>query len=93
VIRSFADRETEKLFRGRRSKAVPQQLQEKAVAKLLILNAARDVEELRAPPGNHLERLHGDRKGQWSIRINVKYRICFVFEGSDAYEVEVVDYH
>jgi toxin HigB-1 len=93
VIRSFADKEAERLFRGRKSKAVPVQIRERALAKLLILNAATDVEELRIPPGNRLEKLHGDREGQWSIRINQQYRVVFAFEGSDAYDVEIVDYH
>ena len=93
MIKGFADKETEKLFRGRRSKAVPPHLREDTLAKLLVLNAARDVEELRAPPGNRLEKLRGSRKGQYSIRINVQYRIVFTFEGGDAYDVEVTDYH
>jgi proteic killer suppression protein len=89
VIKSFADRETEKLFRGRRSKVVPEQVRERALSKLLVLNAATNVEDLRVPPGNHLEKLRGEREGQWSIRINQQYRISFVFEGGDAHEVEV----
>ncbi len=93
MIKSFADRETERLFRGRRSRAVPAQARERALAKLLVLDAATDVEELRVPPGNRLERLRGERAGQWSIRINQQYRVCFSFEGGDAYDVEVVDYH
>ena len=92
MIRSFGDKETERLFRREKSKAVPPQLRERALAKLLVLNAATKVEELRFPPGNRLERLRGDREGQWSIRINNQYRICFRFEG-DAYDAEVVDYH
>ena len=91
MMKSFADRETERLFRGRRSRAVP--VRERALAKLLVLDAATDIEELRVPPGNRLERLRGDRAGQWSIRINQQYRVCFSFEGGDAYDVEVVDYH
>jgi proteic killer suppression protein len=93
VIKSFADKETEKLFRGRKSKVVPPQIRERALSKLLVLNAATNVEDLRVPPGNRLEKLRGDREGQWSIRINQQYRVCFVWEGSDAYEVEVTDYH
>jgi toxin HigB-1 len=89
VIKSFADRETERLFRGRRSKAVPPQIRERALSKLLVLNAATNVEDLRTPPGNRLEQLKGNREGQWSIRINQQYRICFVFAGGDAHEVEV----
>ena len=93
MIKSFADKETEKLFRGHKSKAVPPQTRERASSKLLVLNAATNVEDLRAPPGNRLEKLRGDREGQWSIRINQQYRICFWFEGGDAYDVEITDYH
>lgn len=93
MIKSFADRETEKLWNGRKSKAVPAQLRERALAKLLSMGIATNVRELEVPPGNRLEKLRGDREGQWSIRINQQYRVCFRFEGGDAYEVEVVDYH
>ncbi len=93
MIQSFADRETEKLWNGRKSKAVPTQLRERALAKLLSIGIATNVRELEVPPGNRLEKLRGDREGQWSIRINQQYRVCFRFEGGDAYEVEVVDYH
>ena len=93
MIRSFADRQTERLFRGRRSRAVPTEIRERALAKLVAINVATNVEELRVPPGNRLEKLRGDREGQWSIRINQQYRVCFLFEGGDAYEVEVTDYH
>ena len=60
---------------------------------MLVLNAATGVEDLRSPPGNRLEKLRGDREGQWSIRINQRYRVCFSFEGGDAHDVEIVDYH
>lgn len=93
VINSFADRETEKLWNGHRSKAVPAQLRERALAKLLSIGIATNVRELEVPPGNKLEKLRGDREGQWSIRINRRYRVCFRFEGGDAHDVEVVDYH
>lgn len=93
VIKNFADRDTEKLWNGRRSKAVPEQVRERALAKLLGVEIATDVGELEAPPGNRLEKLSGDREGQWSIRINHRYRVCFRFESGDAYDVEVVDYH
>jgi proteic killer suppression protein len=93
MIKSFADKETEKLFRGGKSKAVPSQIRERALSKLLVLNAATNVEDLRAPPGNRLEKLRGDREGQWSIRVNQQYRVCFSFEGGDAHDVEVTDYH
>jgi proteic killer suppression protein len=93
MIKSFADKETERLFRGRKSKAVPPEARERALSKLLVLNAATNVEDLRAPPGNRLEKLRGDREGQWSIRINQQYRVCFSFVGGDAQDVEITDYH
>jgi toxin HigB-1 len=89
MIKSFADKETENLFRGRKSKAVPPQARERALSKLLILNAATNVEDLRVPPGNRLEKLRGGGEGQWSIRINQQFRVVFSFEGGDVYEVEV----
>jgi len=89
MIKSFADKETEKLFQGAKSKAVPPPARERALSKLLVLNAAADIEDLRAPPGNRLEKLRGEREGQWSLRINRQYRICFSFEGGDAHDVEV----
>jgi toxin HigB-1 len=93
VIKSFADKETQRLFRGRKSKAVPTELRERALSKLLVLNAATNVEDLRAPPGNRLEKLRGDREGQWSIRVNRQYRVCFSWIGADAHDVEITDYH
>lgn len=93
MIKSFADKETERLFRGRKSKAVPTELRERALSKLLVLNAATNVEDLRAPPGNRLEKLRGDREGQWSIRVNRQYRVCFSWIGADAHDVEITDYH
>jgi toxin HigB-1 len=93
MIKSFADKETERLFRGRKSKAVPTELRERALSKLLVLNAAANVEDLRAPPGNRLEKLRGDREGQYSIRVNRQYRVCFSWIGTDAHDVEISDYH
>ena len=93
MIKSFADKETEKLFQGSKSKAVPPQARERALSKLLVLNAATDVEDLRAPPGNRLEKLRGDREGQWSVRVNQQYRLCFSWIGADAHDVEITDYH
>jgi len=92
-MKSFADKETERLFRGRKSKAVPTELRERALSKLLVLNAATNIEDLRAPPGNRLEKLRGDREGQWSIRVNRQYRVCFSWIGADAHDVEITDYH
>lgn len=93
MIQSFADRETERLWEGQRSKAVPPVLRERALAKLTSIQVATNVKELEVPPGNRLEKLRGNREGQWSIRINQQHRVCFRFEGGDAYEVEIADYH
>jgi toxin HigB-1 len=93
VIKSFEDKETQKLFMGRRSKAVSEPAVRRARIKLEQLDQVESVEELKVPPGNRLHKLSGDREGQWAIRINEQYRICFRFENGDAYEVEVTDYH
>lgn len=93
MIKSFKCKETEKLFYGRFSAKLPQTIQRAAVMKLKVLNAASLLETLRVPPSNHLEALRGDREGQYSIRINKQWRICFVWQGSDAYDVEIADYH
>jgi toxin HigB-1 len=93
MIRSFADRETERVWEGVRSKRLPLEVQEAGLRKLRILNRVRSVEELRLPPGNRLERLQGDRNGQWSIRINKQWRICFIWEEGGARDVEIADYH
>ena len=93
MIKSFADKETKKLFEGGKSKAVPPDVRERAESKLAVLDAAKNLEDLKVPPSNRLHKLSGDRQGQWSISINMQYRICFAFEGSDAYDVEITDYH
>ena len=93
MIKSCKDKETEKLFHGRFSAKLPQAIQRVAAIKLKILNAATVPETLRIPPSNYLEALRGDREGQHSIRINKQWRICFVWQGNDAYDVEIVDYH
>ncbi len=93
MIKSFADKETRKLFEGAKSKAVPEDTRERAESKLAILDAAKSLEDLRTPPGNRLEALKGERKEQHSIRVNLRYRVCFVFEDGNAYDVEVVDHH
>ena len=92
MIRSFADRQTEKLFRRERSRAIPADLRRRALRKLLILDAASEITDLETPPGNRLERLKGDRKGQHSIRINEQWCICFQWAAGDALDVEIVDY-
>jgi proteic killer suppression protein len=93
VIRSFACRETERLFADEAVRHLPPQIQRVARRKLLVLDQARRLEDLRAPPGNRLEALRGDRAGQHSIRINDQWRICFRWHGEDAFEVEIADYH
>ena len=93
VIRGFADKESERLFARQFSKRLPPDIQRSARRKLEVLNVAKSLDDLRVPPGNHLEKLVGDRKGQHSIRINQRWRICFVWKAGDAYDVAVVDYH
>ena len=93
MIRSFASRETERLFRRQFSRKLPHDIQRRARMKLEILDAAERLEDLRIPPSNRLEKLSGDRKGQHSIRINDQWRICFEWREGDAYEVEIADYH
>jgi len=93
VIRSFACAETEQIFRGIRSRRFPPDIQNTARRKLEYLHRARTLDDLRMPPGNRLEALKGDRKGQHSIRINDRWRICFQWRKGDAEQVEIVDYH
>ena len=93
MIKSFADKEAEKVFSREFSRKLPPDIQRPARRKLEILNAAETLQDLRLPPSNHLEKLSGDRKGQLSIRINDRWRICFAWKETDAYQVEIVDYH
>ncbi|MDK9719704.1 MAG: type II toxin-antitoxin system RelE/ParE family toxin [Rhodospirillales bacterium] len=93
MIRSFADKQTAAVFVGMAVRGMPSQIQRRAKAKLQALDAAARLEDLRAPPGNHLEILKGDRSGQHSIRINDQWRLCFVWKGDDAWDAEIVDYH
>ena len=93
MIRSFGDRETEKIYNQFFSKKLPQDIQRIALRKLVMIDNAGCLEDLRVPPANHLEKLSGDREGQYSIRINDQYRICFTFEVTDFYNVEITDYH
>lgn len=93
MIRSFGSKETEKIFRLQRSLKLPQDIQQTALRKLRMLNRSVAIEDLRIPPANRLEKLHGDREGQWSIRINDQWRVCFEWREGDAHEVEIVDYH
>jgi proteic killer suppression protein len=93
VIKSFSSEETERLWNGFRPRRLPPDLQQRALVKLQLINAAVELDFLRLPPGNRLEALKGDRKGQHSIRINEQWRLCFVWNGTDADQVEIVDYH
>ncbi len=93
MIKSFADKETEKLYRSGKSRKIPSTLQKTALRKLDYLDAATTVEDLRVPPGNHLEALERELKGKYSIRINRQFRIVFSFQDGDAYDVTITDYH
>ena len=93
MIKSFADKHTAALFAGHLVRDIPNQIQRRARAKLLAVDAARRLEDLRVPPGNRLEALHGNRRGQHSMRINDQWRICFEWREGAAWNVEVVDYH
>jgi proteic killer suppression protein len=93
VIRSWADAETERLFAREQSRYLPPDIQSTALRKLKMLNAAIKIDDLLIPPSNRLEKLKGDRAGQWSISVNMQWRICFRWEAGHAYDVEIVDYH
>jgi toxin HigB-1 len=93
VIKSFADRDTERLFRREPVRRFPPDLRRVMLRKLVVLDAAESLEDLRSPPGNRLEKLRGDREGQHSIRVNDQWRICFRWADDDAHNVEIVDYH
>ena len=93
MIRSFANKLTAAVFEGHRVRAVAPHVQDVARRKLKAIDAAKVIDDLRVPPGNRLERLSGDRKWQWSIRINDQWRLCFRWEGGDAHDVEITDYH
>lgn len=93
MIKTFKCKETDQLFKGLYIKKIPIHLQRVALRKLKILDAATRLETLRVPPGNKLELLKGDRVGQHSIRINDKWRICFIWCDGDVFEAEIVDYH
>ncbi len=93
MIKSFATKETAAIFSGLAVRRLPLDMQQIARRKLLQIDNALAITELRIPPGNRLEQLKGNRKGQWSIRINDQWRICFSWEEGDAFEVEITDYH
>ena len=92
MILSFACKETEKLFRRERSKRF-RSFEQVALRKLLLIESADRIEDLKVPPGNRLERLYADRAGQYSIRVNDQWRICFHWHDGNAFDVEIVDYH
>ena len=93
MIKSFRDRETERIWRGEVSRRLPRDIQDAALRKLRLVNQARRLGDLTVPPGNRLEALKGRRAGQHSIRINNRWRICFTWRDGAAYGVEIVDYH
>ena len=93
MISSFRDKQTERIFLRERKSKLSKAVQRAALRKLLMLDAAESLDDLRVPPSNRLEKLAGDREGQYSIRINDQWRICFEWRDGDAFEVEIVDYH
>ena len=93
MIKSFKCKETEKIWNEIHSRKFPADLQDRALRKLSLLEVAQTLDDLREPPGNRLEGLHGDRGGQMSIRINQQWRICFVWNDGEIEDVEIVDYH
>lgn len=93
MLQSFADKDTERVWRRERSRRLDATVQRSALRKLLILDAAETLGDLRIPPGNRLERLAGDRAGQYGIRVNDQWRICFRWSAAGADDVEIVDYH
>jgi toxin HigB-1 len=93
VIRNFKDKETQKVFARQHSRKLPSDIQQIALRKLRMLNRAETLQDLRVPPANRLERLVGDREGQYSIRVNDQWRICFEWQEGEASDVEIVDYH
>lgn len=93
MIKSFKDKETEKIHSREGSRRLPANIQQAALRKLRMINNAKDMIDLKIPPANNLEKLKGNREGQYSIRINDQWRICFEWKDGDAHEVEITDYH
>ena len=93
MIKTFANRETEEVYNQTFSNKLPQSIQKIALRKLIMIDNAQGLKDLRIPPANHLEKLEGNRDGQYSIRINDQFRICFRPDGNNFYDVEIVDYH
>lgn len=93
MIKSFRDREAEKIYYREISRRLPREIQQVALRKLRMINNAKNINDLRIPPANRLEKLSGNREGQHSIRINDQWRICFIWRDGDAYDIEITDYH
>lgn len=93
MIRTYRNRETQRVFEGERERSFPTDIMQRARRKMVQISAAAELDELRVPPSNHLEALSGGRQGQHSVRVNRQWRICFVWRDGNAYEVELVDYH
>jgi len=93
MIVSYGNKETEKLHNGQRTRLIPADIIKRAIMRLNRIEAATCIQDLYFPPSHHLQKLSGDREGQWSIRINNQWRVCFTFEDGHAYNVEIVDYH
>ena len=93
MIKTFKDAETEKIYQRERSRKLPPDIQQVALRKLRMVNNSINLNDLRVPPANRLEKLSGNRAGQYSVRINDQWRICFEWRGSDAFNVEITDYH
>jgi len=93
VIRTFANTETKRFYTTGKSRRLPAEIRARAAMRLTQLNAASHIDDLHLPPSNRLENLKHDRTGQWSIRVNDQWRVCFRFDKGDAFDVEIVDYH
>jgi toxin HigB-1 len=93
MIKSFKDKEAARVYSRESSTKLPGDIQQAALRKLRMINNAKDINDLRTPPANRLEKLKGNREGQYSVRINDQWRICFVWQGGDAHEVKITDYH
>lgn len=93
MIKNFKDDETQKIYQRQRSRKLPVDIQQVALRKLRMINNSISITDLRVPPANRLEKLSGNRAGQWSIRINDQWRVCFRWKGSDALDVEITDHH
>ena len=93
MIKTFADKQTAAIFAGHEVRKLAKEIQSGARRKLILIDSSTGLESLRVPPGNRLERLKKDRSGQWSVRINDQWRICFRWQDGHAWDVEIVDYH